>query len=53
MWRAGKEMEGIEGVGNDVIIVFINEIINKQTEIPEGEIAFSCSIKHRQQCLES
>lgn len=30
-------MEGIEGVENDVIIVLINEIINKQTEILERE----------------
>lgn len=41
-------MEGIEGVENDVIIVLINEIINKQTEILERENAFSCSMKHRQ-----
>ena len=33
VWRAWKELEGIEGVETDVIIVLINEIINKQTEI--------------------
>lgn len=53
VWRAWKELEGIEGVETNIIIVLINEIINKQIKIPEREIAFSCSMKHRQQSLES
>lgn len=35
VWRAWKELEGIEGLETNVIIALINEIINKQTNTRE------------------